>query len=81
VADAPCPILTITMTAETPMMIPSIVSAARDLLRASARKAMRMIINTFMTFNLTLSTPASRPRAVDHRDTECPGVAQRVYEE
>ena len=49
VACAPCPMLTIAITAETPMMMPSMVSAARILLRASARKAMRMIISAFMT--------------------------------
>ncbi len=70
VACAPCPMLTITMTAETPMMMPSMVSAARDLLRASARKAMRIIIRTFMTLlNLVRSS-----KAVNHRDTECSAV-------
>ena len=40
--------LTIAITDATPMMMPSIVKAARDLLRASARKAMRIIIKTFI---------------------------------
>src|SRR5690242_14457501 len=44
-ADAPWPILTIAITADTPMMMPSIVNAARILFRTSARKATRMIIN------------------------------------
>src|SRR5262249_46264278 len=43
-ADAPWPILTIAITAETPMMMPSMVRAARILLRTRARKATRMII-------------------------------------
>jgi hypothetical protein len=60
VAEAPCPMLTITMTAETPMMMPSMVKAARDLLRASARKAMRMMARTFILFN-PLPRPLRRP--------------------
>jgi hypothetical protein len=40
--------LTIAITAETPMMMPSMVSAARDLLRASARKAIRIITEMFI---------------------------------
>src|SRR5262245_12188300 len=47
-ACAPCPILTIAITAATPMMTPSIVSVERILLRASARKAIRKIIKMFM---------------------------------
>src|ERR1051325_8751606 len=44
-ADAPWPILTIAITAATPMMMPSIVNAARILFLTSARKATRMIIS------------------------------------
>src|SRR6185437_7800195 len=40
--------LTIAITAATPMMMPSIVRAARILLRTSARNATRMIIKRFM---------------------------------
>ena len=40
--------LTIAITAATPMMMPSMVSAARILLRASARKAIRMMLDVFM---------------------------------
>jgi hypothetical protein len=47
-ACAPWPILTIATTAETPMMMPSIVNAARILLRCRARKATRMIIKRFI---------------------------------
>src|SRR5215216_1023578 len=47
-ADAPWPMLTIAITAETPMMMPSIVRAARILLRIRARKATRMIIKKSM---------------------------------
>ncbi len=47
-ACAPCPMLTIAITAATPMMMPSMVSAARILLRASARKAIRMMLDVFM---------------------------------
>jgi hypothetical protein len=50
-ACAPCPMLTIAITADTPMMMPSMVRAARDLLRMSARKAMRMIIEMFITLS------------------------------
>ena len=48
--DAPCPMLTIAITAETPMMMPSMVRAARILLRTRARKATRMIISRFMIY-------------------------------
>jgi hypothetical protein len=47
-ACAPCPMLTIAITAETPMMIPSMVRDARILLRTRARKATRIIINKFI---------------------------------
>ena len=40
---APCPTLTMAITAATPIMMPSIVSADRSLLRAKARIAMRRI--------------------------------------
>src|SRR5687768_14387620 len=42
--------LTIAITAETPMMMPSIVRDARILLRTRARKATRMIIMRFILF-------------------------------
>ena len=47
-ACAPVPSATIVMTAATPMIMPSIVSAVRSLLRASALKAMRNVINSDM---------------------------------
>src|ERR1041384_4954894 len=53
-ADAPWPMLTIAITAETPMMMPSIVKAARILLRIRARKATRMIIKKFMLLLVVL---------------------------
>src|SRR5215216_2523061 len=40
--------LTIAITAATPMMIPSMVKAARILLRTRARNATRMIISKFI---------------------------------
>ena len=40
---APWPTLTMAITAPTPMMMPSMVSMERSLLRARARMAMRMI--------------------------------------
>ena len=49
-ACAPWPMLTMAITAETPMMMPSIVNAARILLRSRARKATRMIIKRFIIF-------------------------------
>ena len=42
--------LTIAITAATPMMMPSIVSDARILLRTSARKATRMIMIKSISF-------------------------------
>src|ERR1041385_4416058 len=53
-AEAPWPILTIAITAETPMMMPSIVRAARILLRTRARKATRMIIKRVIYLLLVL---------------------------
>ncbi len=50
-ADAPWPMLTIAITAETPMMMPSMVRAARILLRTRARKATRMIIKRFIVIS------------------------------
>src|SRR6185436_15695768 len=47
-ACAPRPMLTIATTADTPMMMPSIVSAARILLRCRARKAIRMMLSRSM---------------------------------
>src|SRR5882724_11680469 len=47
-ACAPCPMLTIAITADTPMMMPSIVRMARILLRRRARNATRMIIARFI---------------------------------
>src|SRR3954465_10389939 len=40
---APLPIATMAITAPTPMMMPSIVSAERSLLRAKARRASRNV--------------------------------------
>src|SRR5262252_442752 len=44
--------LTMAITAETPMTMPSMVRAERILLRASARKAIRKITSMFMRSNL-----------------------------
>src|SRR5713101_3923965 len=49
--SAPCPMLTVAITAPTPMMIPSMVSDDRSLFRASARNASRTVFQK--------STPAS----------------------
>ncbi|MCG3163444.1 MAG: hypothetical protein JMDDDDMK_04871 [Acidobacteria bacterium] len=54
-ACAPWPMLTMAITAATPMTMPSMVRAERILLRASARKAIRKITSMFMRFNLQLS--------------------------
>ena len=48
IACAPEPSATIAMTAATPMIMPSIVSAVRSLLRASALKAIRSVMNSDM---------------------------------
>src|SRR5882724_6812785 len=47
-AWAPAPTATIVMTAPTPMMMPSIVSALRSLFTRSARSAMRTACSAFM---------------------------------
>src|SRR5438093_4270746 len=47
-ACAPCPMDTIAMTAPTPMMIPSIVSAVLNLLRLRARTATLRIASKFI---------------------------------
>jgi hypothetical protein len=47
-ACAPVPSATIVMTAPTPMIMPSIVSTVRSLLRASALMAMRSVISSDM---------------------------------
>ena len=47
-ACAPAPTATIVMTAATPMMMPSIVSAERSLLMRSAASAMRSVARKFM---------------------------------
>src|SRR5712692_469921 len=41
--SAPWPMLTVAITAPTPMMMPSMVSAERSLFRASARRANRSV--------------------------------------
>jgi len=43
---APSPMLTIAMTAATPMTIPSIVSPARSRFRAKIRSAVRIVSHT-----------------------------------
>src|SRR5579863_7446262 len=45
-AWAPDPRATIVMTAATPMIMPSIVSAVRSLFRASARNAIRSVMRS-----------------------------------
>src|SRR5207248_2660428 len=68
---APCPTPTIAITAPTPMMIPSMVSPERSLLRPSARTA----ILTMETKSITRSVlqrrhglhHLCRPRPIRHR--------------
>jgi hypothetical protein len=45
---APLPSATIVMTAPTPMIMPSIVSMVRSLLRLSAFRAMRKVMSIAM---------------------------------
>ena len=47
-ACAPAPTATMVITAATPMMMPSMVSAERSLLMRSARSAMRRVARKFM---------------------------------
>ncbi len=49
---APDPSATIAMTAATPMIIPSIVSAVRSLLRASAFRAIRIVMKIDMSVSV-----------------------------
>src|SRR5690242_19039840 len=58
-AWAPAPTATIVMTAPTPMMIPSIVSALRSLFTRSARSAMRTACSAF----ILAGRPDIAPRA------------------
>ena len=51
VACAPLPSATIVMTAPTPMIMPSIVSIVRILLRLSAFSAIRSVMNIDMVFS------------------------------
>src|SRR5215813_3494017 len=53
-AEAPWPMLTIAITAATPMIIPSIVNAARILFRTSARNATFTIIIKSIIYSLVL---------------------------
>ena len=46
IALAPVPSATMAITAATPMIMPSIVSAVRSLFRPSALKATRNVINS-----------------------------------
>ncbi len=57
-SSAPEPTATMAITAATPMMIPSIVSAERSLLIRSASKAMLMLWMSF--FMNATSPPAAR---------------------
>src|SRR5712692_2245382 len=45
-AEAPCPIASSAITAPTPMMMPSIVSAVRSLFAVNARRAMSTLCTT-----------------------------------
>src|SRR5580765_766161 len=66
-ACAPVPSATIVMTAATPMIMPSIVSSVRSLLRASALKAIRIVIRIDMLECLTADGRA-------WREAECEGA-------
>ena len=68
-ARAPSPIATIAITAATPMMMPSVVSSDRSLLRSSARSATRMTSPGLMT-------PPRRGRAARRRGL--PGSGRRA---
>ena len=61
-ACAPAPTATIVMTAATPMMMPSIVSAERSLLMRSAASAMRSVARKFMA----RPPPPALPRRGSH---------------
>src|SRR2546429_6489643 len=63
-AWAPAPTPTIAMTAATPMMMPSIVSALRSLLTRSARMAMRTLCQTLTR---RPPPPVARPRPARRR--------------
>jgi hypothetical protein len=52
--------LTIATTAETPIMMPSMVSAARILLRCNARKATRMMFKRSMIISRAALPPDVR---------------------
>src|SRR5689334_17685170 len=62
VACAPWPILTMATTADTPMMMPSMVSAARILLRTNARKATRIMFKRSMIAFVLLPLPLGEGR-------------------
>ena len=60
-ASAPCPMLTMVITAATPMMMPSIVRMERSLLRRSARKAVRRVMRrSFMDLPFFSLSPWER---------------------
>ena len=59
---APVPSATIVITAETPMIMPSMVRAVRILLRASALNAMRSTIRNDMVRRPPLRQGAARAR-------------------
>ena len=53
---APVPSATMVITAPTPMIMPSMVSAVRILLRASALRATRKTIRMLMAYTASAST-------------------------
>ena len=61
-ACAPVPSATIAMTAATPMIMPSMVSAVRILLRASALKAIRSVMSMDMVMTLWKRLVSARLR-------------------
>src|SRR5512138_6918 len=67
---APCPTLTIAITAPTPMMIPNIVRADRSLLRAKARIAILRMAVKFIRSSIFqywhLAQHFARHRTIPH---------------
>jgi len=68
---APVPSATIVITAETPMIMPSMVSAVRSLLRPRALNAIRTIMKTDMT------APTKPQRREAPRALRAPRAASR----
>src|SRR6185437_272776 len=71
--SAPCPRPTVAITAPTPMMMPSMVSSERILLRVSARIAIRKIASkSIMTPVIEL--PDCQNRRIERLTIDCPAT-------